>query len=125
MLVEMFSENSCKILLEPGRSLVSDSGLLVSKVVYKKQGEESVFLIIDAAMASTYNTRLLIPEVLVKDDQYSVIKSRTDYDELINQGQSGSISQLAIIGFVIAYAEFPRAVEKFFAFQGHYTLLDH
>jgi len=36
-----------------------------------------------AAMSSTYNTRLLIPEVLVKDDQFSVIKARRSYDELI------------------------------------------
>jgi diaminopimelate decarboxylase len=157
ILVETFSASGCKIILEPGRSLVSDCGLLVSKVVYKKQGEERVFLIIDAAMndllrpsmydayhdilsitqndlketydvvgpvcetgdtfarnrtmalmnegdllaissvgaygsvmASTYNTRLLIPEVLVKGHNYSVIKARTNYEELINQDKLAS-----------------------------------
>jgi len=147
----LFEDLNCKIVLEPGRSLVAEAGLLISEVVYKKKGEERTFLIIDsamndllrpsmydayhdiisvkqdsedteivdivgpvcetgdtfaqnrelakleegdllaicsagaygAAMSSTYNTRLLIPEVLVKDDQFSVIKARRSYDELI------------------------------------------
>ena len=36
-----------------------------------------------AVMSSTYNSRLLIPEVLVKDDQYAVIRPRQNYDTLI------------------------------------------
>ena len=154
MVKEIFASSQCKILLEPGRSLVANSGLLVSKVVYKKQGDERLFLIIDAAMndllrpsmydahheilsvqekqatetydvvgpvcetgdtfarnrqmpaleegellaitnsgaygavmASTYNTRLLIPEVLVKDAEYSIIKARESYSELIDRDQ--------------------------------------
>lgn len=147
----LFEDLNCKIVLEPGRSLVAEAGLLISEVVYKKKGEERTFLIIDsamndllrpsmydayhdiisvkqdsedteivdivgpvcetgdtfaqnreltkleegdllaicsagaygAAMSSTYNTRLLIPEVLVKGDQFSVIKERRSYNELI------------------------------------------
>jgi len=152
LLVKHFREMGCKIILEPGRSLVAQSGVLVSKVIYIKQGEERVFVIIDAAMndlirpsmydahhdilpvtetdgqacydivgpvcetgdtfarnrtmatlnegdlvvinsvgaygsvmSSTYNTRLLVPEVLVQGDQYSLIKQRQDYQSLINQ----------------------------------------
>ena len=148
---ELFADLNCKIVLEPGRSLVAEAGLLISEVVYKKKGEARTFLIIDSAMndllrpsmydayhdiipvkqgssqketydivgpvcetgdtfannrelqkleegdllaicsagaygatmSSTYNTRLLIPEVLVKGDQFCVIKARRDYDELI------------------------------------------
>jgi len=148
---ELFADLNCKIVLEPGRSLVAEAGLLISEVVYKKKGEARTFLIIDsamndllrpsmydayhdiipvkqdtgqketydivgpvcetgdtfannrelskleeadllaicsagaygAAMSSTYNTRLLIPEILVKDDQFCVIKERKNYDELI------------------------------------------
>jgi diaminopimelate decarboxylase len=151
----IFKPLNCQIILEPGRSLVAESGLLVSEVIYKKQGDERTFLIIDAAMndllrpslydayhsiipiqatpndppvfevydivgpvcetgdtfaqhrtlpqlnegdligiqaagaygasmASTYNTRLLIPEILVKNDQWSIIKKRQTYDELLS-----------------------------------------
>ncbi len=36
-----------------------------------------------AVMASEYNARPLIPEVLVKDDQFAVIRRRPTYDEMI------------------------------------------
>ncbi|GHC72939.1 diaminopimelate decarboxylase [Limoniibacter endophyticus] len=36
-----------------------------------------------AVQASTYNTRPLVPEVLVDGDRFHVIRSRTDYDALI------------------------------------------
>jgi diaminopimelate decarboxylase len=38
-----------------------------------------------AVMSSEYNTRPLIPEVLVKDDQYAVIRPRPSFDEIINR----------------------------------------
>jgi len=38
-----------------------------------------------AVMASTYNSRLLIPETMVNGSQEAVIRPRTDYDTLIEQ----------------------------------------
>ena len=38
-----------------------------------------------AVMASEYNSRLLIPEVLVNGDQFAVIRRRPTFDELINR----------------------------------------
>ncbi len=38
-----------------------------------------------AVMASEYNTRPLIPEVLVKGDQFAVIRPRPTFDEMINR----------------------------------------
>ncbi len=38
-----------------------------------------------AVMASEYNTRPLIPEVLVKGDQFAVIRARPTFDEMINR----------------------------------------
>jgi diaminopimelate decarboxylase len=38
-----------------------------------------------AVMASEYNTRPLIPEVLVKGDQFAVIRARPTFDEIINR----------------------------------------
>ncbi|SDR26936.1 diaminopimelate decarboxylase [Rhizobiales bacterium GAS113] len=36
-----------------------------------------------SVQASTYNTRLLVPEVLVKEDRFAVVRPRKSYDELI------------------------------------------
>jgi len=38
-----------------------------------------------AVMSSEYNTRPLIPEVLVNGDQYAVIRARPTFDEMINR----------------------------------------
>ncbi|MBQ4823480.1 diaminopimelate decarboxylase [Leisingera sp. HS039] len=38
-----------------------------------------------AVMASEYNSRPLIPEVLVHEDQFAVIRRRPDYEEMINR----------------------------------------
>jgi len=36
-----------------------------------------------AAMASEYNTRPLVPEVLVKGDQYAVVRPRPTYESIL------------------------------------------
>jgi diaminopimelate decarboxylase len=36
-----------------------------------------------AVQSGTYNTRALVPEVLVKDDQYAVVRPRLEVDDLI------------------------------------------
>jgi diaminopimelate decarboxylase len=38
-----------------------------------------------AAMASTYNTRLLVPEVLVRGADYAIVRPRQTYEALIGQ----------------------------------------
>lgn len=38
-----------------------------------------------AVMSSEYNTRPMVPEVLVNGDQYAVIRPRPDFDEMINR----------------------------------------
>jgi diaminopimelate decarboxylase len=40
-----------------------------------------------AVQSGTYNTRPLIPEVLVKDDQYAVVRPRIEVDALIAMDQ--------------------------------------
>ena len=145
----------CEIEIEPGRLIAGNAGILVSRVIYVKQGEGRQFLILDGAMndlirpamydayhdivpvkepeagveqqpydivgpvcesgdtfaknrmmpplgdgdlvafrsagaygavmASEYNTRPLVPEVLAKGDQFAVIRPRPDFDEIINR----------------------------------------
>jgi diaminopimelate decarboxylase len=145
----------CEIEIEPGRLISGNAGILVSKVIYVKNGEDRDFLILDAAMndlvrpsmygahhdiipvaeptvasptqefdvvgpvcetgdtfakgrdlplvaegdlvafrsagaygavmASEYNTRPLIPEVLVNGDHFAVIRARPSFDEILNR----------------------------------------
>jgi diaminopimelate decarboxylase len=37
-----------------------------------------------AVQAGTYNSRLLVPEVLVNGDRFAVVRPRGTYDQLIN-----------------------------------------
>lgn len=142
-----------EVEIEPGRLISGNAGLMVSKVIYVKEGEDRRFLIIDGAMndlirpamyeahhdivpvvepapatppatydivgpvcesgdtfakgramapvvandliafrsagaygavmSSEYNSRPLIPEVLVDGDQFAVIRARPTYEEMI------------------------------------------
>jgi diaminopimelate decarboxylase len=40
----------CTLILEPGRVIVGNAGILVTKVLYTKEGEEKNFVVVDAAM---------------------------------------------------------------------------
>lgn len=143
----------CQIIFEPGRLIAGNAGILVTEVIYVKEGDAKNFIIADAAMndlirptlyeayhdiwpvvkmaddaveiiadvvgpvcetgdylgldrklpkpkpgdllallsagaygavqAGTYNSRLLVPEVLVHGDKFHVIRPRLDYDALL------------------------------------------
>ncbi|MDA9624983.1 diaminopimelate decarboxylase [Candidatus Pelagibacter bacterium] len=50
-LVYKFSKKvGCKIIFEPGRSIVGDTGILLSKIQYIKKGAKKNFIILDAGM---------------------------------------------------------------------------
>lgn len=143
----------CRLILEPGRMLVGNAGVLVSRIITVKNGATRSFVICDAAMndlirpamydayhkilpvvqaapnaalhpvdvvgpicesgdtfakqrvlpplakddlivfgtagaygatmSSTYNSRRLVPEVLVKDDHFAVVRARPTYDDML------------------------------------------
>jgi diaminopimelate decarboxylase len=143
----------CMLIFEPGRLIVGNAGVLVTRVLYKKQGDGKTFVIVDAAMndlirptlygahheirplvdpavgarriladvvgpvcesgdflaedreladpepgdllalmsagaygavqAGTYNTRALIPEVMVRGAAWALVRPRLDVDALI------------------------------------------
>jgi diaminopimelate decarboxylase len=142
----------CQLIFEPGRLIVGNAGILVTRVLYVKKAEAKTFVIVDAGMndlvrptlyeahheivpikptpsareivadvvgpvcetgdflalgrrmpepqpgdllavlsagaygavqAGTYNSRLLVPEVLVKGDAYAVVRPRETYEHLI------------------------------------------
>jgi diaminopimelate decarboxylase len=144
---------NCTLVFEPGRMIVGNAGILVTRVLYVKRGEAKHFVIVDAAMndlirptlyeahhdlrpvneppasaprivadivgpicetgdylaldremvqpapgdliaimtagaygavqAGTYNTRALVPEVLVNGDRWALVRPRLDVDALI------------------------------------------
>ena len=47
---KFLKKNRTKIIFEPGRSIIANSGYLISKVIYIKEGNKKNFIIIDAAM---------------------------------------------------------------------------
>ena len=50
-LVNNFSKKlKCKIIFEPGRSIIGDTGILLSKIQYIKKGANKNFIILDAGM---------------------------------------------------------------------------
>ncbi|HWF96283.1 MAG TPA: diaminopimelate decarboxylase [Xanthobacteraceae bacterium] len=143
----------CTLIFEPGRLIVGNAGILVTRVLYLKRGETKSFVIVDAAMndlirptlyeahhdirpvreadpaqprivadvvgpvcesgdflaldrdlpeprpgdllaimsagaygavqAGTYNTRPLVPEVLVREGEWAVVRPRLDAEALI------------------------------------------
>jgi diaminopimelate decarboxylase len=143
----------CTLIFEPGRLLVGNAGILITRVLYVKRGEAKTFVIADAGMndlirptlyeahheiwpvaepsvnaprvradvvgpvcesgdflaldrdipepragdllavmsagaygavqAGTYNTRPLVPEVLVRDDEWALVRPRLEIDALL------------------------------------------
>ncbi len=50
MLAEIVRPLGCTLLVEPGRSLVGPSGVLLTRVLYVKQNRGKTFVVVDAAM---------------------------------------------------------------------------
>jgi diaminopimelate decarboxylase len=143
----------CKLVLEPGRLIVGNAGILITRVLYVKRGDAKTFVVVDAGMndlirptlydahhdirpvrepkpgatriiadvvgpvcesgdffaldrsivapaagdlfalmtagaygatqAGTYNSRPLIPEVLVRQEEWALVRSRQTLEELI------------------------------------------
>ena len=50
-LVEKFQKKfDCQIIFEPGRAIVGNAGMLISKVQFLKEGKNKIFVILDAGM---------------------------------------------------------------------------
>jgi len=143
----------CRLIFEPGRLIVGNAGILVTRVLYVKRGAAKIFVIVDAGMndlvrptlydahhdirpvreppvgapriiadvvgpvcesgdflaldrtlvepqpgellaimsagaygavqAGTYNTRALVPEVLVRNSEWALVRPRVTVEELI------------------------------------------
>jgi len=50
LAAEVAKETGARLILEPGRVIVANAGVLVTRVIYVKEGEKRHFLIVDAGM---------------------------------------------------------------------------
>jgi diaminopimelate decarboxylase len=49
-LVPLLQDTGCAVIMELGRMIAGNAGILVTSVLYNKQGEEKRFVVVDAAM---------------------------------------------------------------------------
>ena len=50
-LIDKFlKKNNCKIIFEPGRSIIGNAGILISKIIYIKKNKNKNFVILNAGM---------------------------------------------------------------------------
>ena len=47
---KFIKRNDCKIIFEPGRSIIGNTAILISKIIYIKRGQRKSFVILDAGM---------------------------------------------------------------------------
>ena len=50
-VLPILEKMGCKILIQPGRSIVAHSGILITKVLYRKETDGKTFVIVDAGMS--------------------------------------------------------------------------
>ena len=49
-IINILKRNNSKIIFEPGRSIIGDTAILITQVIYVKEGHKKDFVILDAAM---------------------------------------------------------------------------
>ena len=49
-IIKFKKKYNCKIIFEPGRSIIGNAGILVTRVIYLKHSKTKTFVILDAAM---------------------------------------------------------------------------
>ena len=72
--------NKSKIIFEPGRSIIGNAGVLISKVIYIKKGSRKDFIILDAAMNDLIRPALYNAKHRIIPVKKSKIKSKKNYE---------------------------------------------
>ena len=50
LVIPLLKETGCRISIQPGRSIVAHPGVLLVKVLYRKETDEKVFVVVDGGM---------------------------------------------------------------------------
>jgi diaminopimelate decarboxylase len=131
----------CVLIMEPGRALVGNAGILVTKVLYTKEGDSKKFVIVDAAMndlirPSLYGAYHLIQPVVrrgrkpIKADVVGPICESSDFlakDREMEEclpGEYLAVMSAGAYGFVMAsnYNARPRTPEILVKGDRHYIV---
>lgn len=78
-IVSILQPTGCTIWLEPGRSIVANAGILLTKVLYTKENGEKKFVVVDAGMND-----LLRPSLYNAHHQIVPVKIETTEHELVD-----------------------------------------
>ena len=79
--IEKFKKkHASKIIFEPGRSIIGDTALLVSKIIYLKDNNSKVFVILDAAMNDMMRPALYGAEHQILPVKKNKLKSKKNYE---------------------------------------------
>ena len=79
--IHKFSKrNECRIILEPGRSIIGDTAVLISKVIYIKESPTKDFIILDAGMNDLIRPALYNAKHMIIPAIKSSKKSKKEYD---------------------------------------------
>ncbi len=70
--------SNTKIFIQPGRSIIAHTGVLLTKVLYRKTTSEKTFIIVDAGMndlirPSLYKSYHQISPVKIKNSEYEIV----------------------------------------------------
>ena len=73
-------KHNSKIIFEPGRSIIGNTGILISKIIYIKDGYKKDFVIIDAAMNDLIRPALYNVEHRIIPAKKNRLKSNKAYE---------------------------------------------
>ncbi|MCX8028288.1 MAG: diaminopimelate decarboxylase [Thermodesulfovibrionales bacterium] len=77
-VIPLLKDRNITLILEPGRSIVGNAGILITKVLYLKKGVDKQFVIVDAGMndlirPSIYGAYHKIQPVIKKDGSHKIV----------------------------------------------------
>ena len=77
-VLPILNQLKCRIVIQPGRSVVAHAGVLLTKVLYKKKTSEKTFVVVDAGMndlirPSLYQSYHQIVPLHIRDRKHEVV----------------------------------------------------
>ena len=112
---KFLKNNNSKIIFEPGRSIIGNTGILIAKSIYIKKSEQKSFVIIDAGMNDLIRPALygadhkIIPSIKINNSSkktYEIVGpicESTDKFKTLKKFQSLKEKDLLVICDVGAY----------------------
>tara|TARA_A100001011_G_scaffold216092_2_gene224018 strand:- start:249 stop:836 length:588 start_codon:yes stop_codon:yes gene_type:complete len=77
---KFLKEHKSKIIFEPGRSIIGNTGILISKIIYVKEGYKKDFIILDAAMNDLMRPALYNAKHKIMPSQKRRFPSKKTYE---------------------------------------------